>query len=121
VEALEAQANHIGDINKMVPPPVATDEDLSKIWDSMNTYKEIRRAIYSHGVAHGQARSQEVAEPAPVAGGLVEQVTNVINTWDDSPEGMAAKSKAALLVVAKWLRERHRNDVPDMLEQEAGQ
>jgi hypothetical protein len=72
VEALEAQANHIGDSNKMVPPPVATDEELCKVYNAPNPgHLGALRAIYDLGVAHGQAGSREVAEPAPVAGGLV--------------------------------------------------
>jgi hypothetical protein len=72
IEQLEAHANHIGDINKMVPPPVATDEELSETWykapgERMNRF----RAIYNLGIKHGQASSREVAEPAPVAGGLI--------------------------------------------------
>jgi hypothetical protein len=61
VEALEAHANHFGNINKVVPPPVATDEELQKIWNSEKGCRPwvTRRAIYDLGVAHGQASSQE--------------------------------------------------------------
>jgi hypothetical protein len=42
VEALEAQANHTGDTNKMVPPPVATDEELDALEEKLwNEYKTI--------------------------------------------------------------------------------
>jgi hypothetical protein len=108
VMALEAQANHIGDINKMVPPPVATDEELLKIWDSRNTYREIRRAIYDLGVAHGQASSQEVAEPAPVscASTLVDRVKLAIDKAPfDEGEHQWNEARAAILEVAKWLEE----------------
>ena len=68
-----------------------------------------------------QASSREVAEPAPVAGGLVDRVTLAIDKAPfDENEHQWDEARAALLVVAKWLRERHRNDVPDMLEYEVG-
>jgi hypothetical protein len=119
VEALEAQANHIGDSNKMVPPPMATDEELHKIWDSKNNYKEIRRAIYNHGVAHGR----EVAEPAPVAVGLVERVSWLIADFASrSKPGDDCKPAAVKIVVevAKWLYERSWNLPADLLKREAG-
>jgi hypothetical protein len=40
VEALEAQANHIGDINKMVPPPVATDDELQALWHELFSHDD---------------------------------------------------------------------------------
>jgi hypothetical protein len=115
VEALEAQAGNLkGSLTSSTPPPVATDEELNRIWLSESTYKEIRRAIYDLGVAHGQAGPPEVAEPAPVAGGLMVRVAHVIDTGSGE-----AEARAAILEVARWLRERHWNDVPDTLEQEA--
>lgn len=71
VMALEAQANHFVDAPKMVPLPVATDEELSETWykapgERINRF----RAIYNLGIEHGIARSREVADPAPVAGAL---------------------------------------------------
>jgi len=83
VEALEAQADHSPGATKMLPPPVATDEELREIWNSEKGCRPwvSRRAIYDLGVAHGQAGSREVA---------------------------------------RWLRERHWVDAPDILEQEAG-
>jgi hypothetical protein len=67
VEAVEAQANHIPDATKMVPPPVATDEELYDTWHKtgnafVGTFVSSRRAIYNLGVAHGQAGSREVVE-----------------------------------------------------------
>jgi len=64
MEALEAQANHIGDTNKMVPPTVATDEELLKIWNSEKGCRPwvSRRAIYNLGIEHGQASSRDMLE-----------------------------------------------------------
>jgi hypothetical protein len=64
VEALEAQANHIPDATKMVPPPVATDEELADTWHKTPGVTDVsrRRALYNLGVTHGQAGSREVAE-----------------------------------------------------------
>jgi hypothetical protein len=74
VEALEAHANHIGDSNKMVPPPVATDEELRAAWNVPGTNLDAFRAIYNLGLEHGQAGSRKMAEPAPVARGLVDEL-----------------------------------------------
>jgi hypothetical protein len=115
VMALEANANHIGDINKMVPPPVATDTELEGIWDRSSDFEPALRAIYDLGVAHGQARSQEVAEPAPVAGGLVVRVAHVIDTGSGE-----AEARAAILEVAGWLRSYHLIIPAKVLEKEAG-
>jgi len=114
-EALEAHGNHIGNSNKMVPPPMATDEDLRAIWYSAYDLGQALRAIYDLGVAHGQACSREVAEPAPVAGALVKRVRLAIDSVSLDEE-----SRAAILEVVRWLRERHWVDAPDALEQEAG-
>ena len=62
VEALEAQAKHIPGATKMVPPPVATDEELLKIYSNFYTLvgsTNALRAIYDLGVAHGQAHNRE--------------------------------------------------------------
>jgi hypothetical protein len=72
VEALEAQSNHIGDSNKMAPPPVATDEELRVVWGTAKTPSQGDRAIYNLGIEHGQAGSREVTDPAPVAGEVVD-------------------------------------------------
>jgi hypothetical protein len=79
VEALEAQAGNLkGSLTSSTPPPVATDEELSETWykapgERMNRF----RAFYDLGIEHGQARSQEVAEPAPVAREVAELVTDL--------------------------------------------
>ena len=70
VEALEAQANHFGDINKMVPPPVATDEELSDAWHKGSLTPDGRyiigrkgwRAVYNLGIEHGQAGSRDALD-----------------------------------------------------------
>jgi hypothetical protein len=56
IEQLEAQANHVGDINKMVPPTVATDEELDDTWHKTTggTFLARRRAIYNLGIEHGR-------------------------------------------------------------------
>jgi hypothetical protein len=144
LDKLEAQANHFGDINKMVPPPVArvtrdrdetgnyvivhdtatpppvaTDEELRGIlrgiWDRAYDLGQALRAIYDLGIKHGQAGSREVAEPAPVAGGLVARVKTAIDSVSFDEE-----ARAAILEVATWLYERSWNLPADLLEQEAG-
>ena len=70
VEALEAQANHFVDVPKMVPPTVATDEELRAIWDDESDFEQALHSTYNLGIEHGQAGSREVADPAPVAGAL---------------------------------------------------
>jgi hypothetical protein len=117
VEALEAQGNHIGDINKMVPPPVATDEELGETWDTApgGTSVASRRAIYNHGIEHGQAGSREVAEPAPVAGGLVERVKSAIDSVSLDEE-----ARAAILEVARWMQQQGWQAAGEWLEVEAG-
>lgn len=47
-EKEDTQANHIPDATKMVPPPVATNEELWEIWDKYDL-----RAVYNLGVYHG--------------------------------------------------------------------
>jgi hypothetical protein len=65
---------------KATPPPVATDEELDDTWNEITglTFVSRCRAVYDLGVAHGQARSQEVAEPAPVAPSLKEQALEAL-------------------------------------------
>jgi len=54
-----------------------------------------------------QARSQEVAEPAPVAGGLMERGKLAIDiALYDEDDHQWNESRAAILEVAKWLREQ---------------
>ena len=63
VEALEAQASNYLEIpDSSTPPPVATDEELDKTWNSEYTAEGNLRAVYNLGAAHGQAGSREAAE-----------------------------------------------------------
>jgi len=123
VMALESQSNHIGDINKMVPPPMATDEELRKVYNNP-TYNHLvgLRAIYDLGVAHGQAGIQEVAEPAPVARGLVARVIYAICRSNPAGIDWYPEARAAILEVARWLREQGTpaSGWAMRLEQEAG-
>jgi hypothetical protein len=105
----------------MVPPPVATDEELKQTWLQGATLTQGHRAIYNLGVAHGQASSREVAEPAPVtgAGGLVERVSDAI-TSETGSRWASTEARAAILEVARWLRSHDINGSAKALEQEAG-
>ena len=89
----------------LTPPPVATDEELDKIWNFEDTWNGSLRAIYNLGVAHGQARSREVADPAPVEGGLMERVSDAI-TSETGSRWASTEARAAILEVARWLREQ---------------
>jgi hypothetical protein len=127
VEALEAQAGNLkGSLTSSTPPPVATDEELGKAWDAAGvggTYSDCLRTIYNLGVAHGllQARSQELAEPAPVAGGLVERITLAIDRAPfDEGDHLWDEARAAILEVARWLGERGGNQAAILLRREAG-
>jgi hypothetical protein len=121
VEQLETQANHIPDATKKVPPPVATDEELVQTWLQGATLTQGNRAIYNLGVAYGQARSREVADPAPVAGGFVERVTLAIDRAQfDEDEHQWDEARAAIIEVAKWMREQGLVIDADLLGQEAG-
>jgi hypothetical protein len=116
IEQLEAQAGNLkGSLTSSTPPPVATDEELKAMWNVPGTNLEVFRAVYNLGVAHGQAGSREVAEPAPVAGGLVERVRLAIFSVSLDEE-----ARAAILEVAKWLYERSWNLPADLLKREAG-
>jgi len=151
IEQLEAQANHSPGATKMAPVATdeelkamwnvpgtnlevfravydlgvahgsreATDEELDDTWHKTTggTFLARRRAVYDLGVAHGQAGSREVAEPAPVAGGLVERVRLAIFSVSLDEE-----ARAAILEVAKWLREQGTpaSGWAMRLEQEAG-
>ena len=130
MEALEAQANHFVDVSKMVPPSVATDEELSDTWHKGSLTPDGRyiigrkgwRAVYNLGVAHGKAGSREVAEPAPVAGGLVERVAAAIHPDRCAdPNLYLHEARAAILEVAMWMRENECGyNAVRWLEQEAG-
>lgn len=68
-----------------------------------------------------QAGSREVADPAPVAGGLVERITLAIDRAPfDEGDHLWDEARAAILEVAKWLREQGLVIDADLLEQEAG-
>jgi hypothetical protein len=63
VEALKAQASNLkGSLTSSTPPPVATDEELDKIWNFEDTWNGSLRAVYDLGVAHGQASSRDMLE-----------------------------------------------------------
>jgi hypothetical protein len=121
VIALEAQAGNYPVIpDSSTPPPVATDEELDKLWNSEDTWNGSLRALYNLGIEHGQARSREVAEPAPVAGGLVERVSDAI-TSETGSRWASTEARAAILEVAQWLRENECDyNAVRWLEQEAG-
>jgi len=122
VMALEAQANHIGDINKMVPPPVAR---VTQDRDETGNYV----------IVH------DTATPLPVAtdaGRLMDRVSIAIMSVEDEDDddddpsfkytsaaielGMDASSlqaRAAILEVARWLGERGGNQAAILLRREA--
>ena len=70
-----------------------------------------------------QARSREVADPAPVAGGLVERVKLAIDSaLYDEDDHQWNEARAAILEVAAWLDTRgfHGCSLWLRKEQEAG-
>ena len=68
-----------------------------------------------------QARSREVAAPAPVVGGLMERVKLAIDSaLYDEDDHQWNEARAAILEVATWLREQGWKEAADLLEQEAG-
>jgi hypothetical protein len=106
VAKLEAQASNYPETpDSSAPPLVATDEELLEIWNSERACRPwvSRRAIYDLGVAHGQAGSREVAEPAPGAGGLVARVAYWITEDSDGPINCKNEARAAILELEKWL------------------
>ena len=116
IERLEAQAsNYLAIPDSSTPPPVATDEELRDIWDCAFDL----RAIYNLGVAHEAARWREVAEPAPVAEGLVASVAYSITEDSDGPINCKNEARAAILELATWLREQGCDEAANLLEQEA--
>jgi hypothetical protein len=117
VAKLEAQGRNYPETpDSSTPSRVATDEELRDIWDRAFDL----RAIYILGMNHGQASSREVAEPAPVAGGLVERVSDAI-TSETGSRWASTEARAAILEVETWLREQGWEEAADLLEQEAGQ
>ena len=68
-----------------------------------------------------QAGSREVADPAPVAGGLVERISYEIRIGRTTLRCDEATAVSAILEVARWLRsELVSREVAERLEQEAG-
>jgi hypothetical protein len=103
----------------MVPPPVATDEELKQTWLQGATLTQGNRAIYDLGIKHGQASSREVVDPAPVAGGLVAAVAYAITGDSNGPINWKNEARAAIIEVKTWLREQGCDKAAKMLEQEA--
>jgi len=123
IEQLEAQASNYPAIpDTSTPPPAPTDEELREMWDRSLGIEHALRATYILGVAHGQSSSREVAEPAPVAGGLVARVAYAITGDSDGPINWKNEARAAILEVAKWMREQGTpaSGWAMRLEQEAG-
>jgi hypothetical protein len=121
IELLEAQARNYPEIpDSSTPPPVATDEELKQTWLQGATLTQGNRAVYNLGVAHGQARSREVADPAPVAGGLMARVVYAICRSNPAEIDWYPEARAAILEVAKWLREQGWENAANLLEEEAG-
>ena len=107
------------DEGQATPPTVATDDELRAIWDRAYDLRQALRALYNLGVEHGRASSREVAEPAPVAGGLVERVSDAI-TSETGSRWASTEARAAILEVATFLREQGAFFTSsDLLEQEA--
>ena len=71
-------------------------------------------------VFHGPSDSREVAESAPVARGLVERVAAAIHPDRCAdPNLYLHEARAAILEVARWLREQGWFGAADLFEQEA--
>jgi hypothetical protein len=101
VAKLEAQANHSPGATKMVPPPVATDEELAPLlwvlWHHLGGGSAVGQPIRKYlgmgqfermsdqhikvaarwAQSYGQASSREVADPAPVEGEVEELVADL--------------------------------------------
>jgi len=119
VEALEAQASNYPEIpDSSTPPPVATDEEIWGLWAEFGF--AAFRIIYNLGIEHGQASSREVADPAPVAGGLVARVVDALVDGTHEIGNWSPEARAAILEVAGWLYERSWNLPADLLKREAG-
>ena len=104
---------------------MATDENLWILWAKRPSgplsAPAALRAIYNLGIEHGQASSREVAEPAPVAGGLVVRITLAIDRAPfDEGDHLGDEARAAIFEVARWLRSHDINGSAKVLEQEAG-
>jgi len=109
VEALEAQASNHPEIPDTSTPPLVARVTRDK--DKTGNYV----------IVHNTASSQKVAEPAPVAGGLVARVAYAITGDSDGPINWKNEARATILEVARWLREQGLVFNADLLEQEAGQ
>jgi hypothetical protein len=120
VEALEAQGRNYPETpDSSTPPPVATDEELRDIVALASTLGQARRAIYDLGIEHGLAFSREVAEPAPVAGELVERVKLAIDRAQfDEDEHQWDEARAAIFEVAAWLDTRGQHGCSLWLREE---
>jgi hypothetical protein len=117
VMALETQAGNLkGSLTSSTPPPVATDENLWSLWAKRPSgplsAPAALRAVYDLGVAHGQAGSREVAEPAPVAGEVKELVAEL--------RAMATDAAAACQFCLGETLTRAANMIQRQSEQEAG-
>jgi hypothetical protein len=102
VEALEAQADHSPGATKKVPVAKVTRD---------------RDETGNYVIVH------DTATPPLVAGGLVARVAYAITaiTGDsDGPINWSPEARAAILEVAKWLREQGWKNAANLLEQEAG-
>ena len=121
VAKLEAQGRNYPETpDSSTPPTVATDEELMDTMDKGGTsWTEKLRAVYNLGAAHEAARWREMAEPAPVAEGLVASVAYSITEDSDGPINCKNEARAAILELATWLREQGCDEAAKLLEQEA--
>jgi len=115
VEALEAQASNLkGFLTSSTPPPVATDENLWKLWAEFGF--AAFRIIYNLGVAHGQASSREVADPALLINAATEFAKQLYASHVDvlnQNRQLAVREIAAELVAVDPIRAghpRHRDE-----------
>ena len=122
VMALEAQAGNYPVIpDSSTPPPMATDEELRGLWTAKKEFLAALRVLHNLGVAHGQAGSREVAEPVPIAGGLVERISYEIRIGRTTLKSDEVTAVHTILEVARWLRsELVSREIAERLEQEAG-
>jgi hypothetical protein len=75
----------------------------------------------NYPVTPGSSTPPPVAEPAPVAGGLVKRVAAAIHPDRCAdPNLYLHEARDAILEAAKWLRKQGAECSADLLEQEAG-
>jgi hypothetical protein len=87
--------------------PVATDDELTRVFDTYHLWRDSRRAIYNLGRQHGTpAAAPEPIEPeaqpaedAAPAGGLVERIAFTAGCGNGT-------ARAVILEVAGWLDRR---------------